>query len=75
LNDLRLQAGKSSLGFLNPFIYQTAVNNPGAFNDILTGNNPGCGTAGFYATVGWDPVTGYGTPNYAILSQVVMNLP
>jgi tripeptidyl-peptidase-1 len=71
LNDLRFNAGKSSLGFLNPFIYQ----NPSAFNDVLTGNNPGCGTPGFYATVGWDPVTGYGTPNYATLSQVVMALP
>ena len=30
LNDLRLQAGKPTLGFLNPFIYQNAE----AFNDV-----------------------------------------
>jgi tripeptidyl-peptidase-1 len=33
LNDVRLQAGQSSLGFLNPLIYENAA----AFNDITTG--------------------------------------
>jgi tripeptidyl-peptidase-1 len=40
LNDQLISAGKPVLGFLNPWIYA----NPGAFNDISTGNNPGCGT-------------------------------
>jgi hypothetical protein len=31
-------------------------------NDITNGTNPGCGTAGFSAARGWDPVTGLGTP-------------
>lgn len=30
LNDLRLQSGKSTLGWVNPFFYQ----NPTIFNDI-----------------------------------------
>merc|ERR1711862_685073 len=38
LNDLRLQAGQSSLGFLNPFIYE----NTASFNDITTGSGSGC---------------------------------
>ncbi|KAL0573727.1 hypothetical protein V5O48_008223 [Marasmius crinis-equi] len=67
LNDVRLAAGKSSLGFLNPFIYQ----NGAAFNDITSGNNPGCGTDGFTAGAGWDPVTGFGTPDFAKLKLVV----
>lgn len=46
LNDVRLSQGKSPLGFLNPFLYS----NPSIFNDIIEGNNPGCGTNGFYAT-------------------------
>jgi len=71
LNDLRYQAGKPPLGFLNPLIYQ----NPTAFNDITTGNNPGCGTQGFYAAPGWDPVTGLGTPNYPKLAALVKSLP
>ncbi|KAK7024068.1 subtilisin-like protein [Favolaschia claudopus] len=60
LNDQLISAGKPVLGFLNPWIYA----NPGAFNDITTGNNPGCGTTGFPAMSGWDPVTGMGTPNF-----------
>ncbi|KAL0578070.1 hypothetical protein V5O48_003932 [Marasmius crinis-equi] len=67
LNDVRLAAGKSSLGFLNPLIYQNAA----AFNDITSGNNPGCGTNGFTAVAGWDAVTGVGTPDFAKLRQVV----
>ncbi|KAJ7684326.1 subtilisin-like protein [Mycena polygramma] len=60
LNDQLISAGKPVLGFLNPWIYA----NPGAFNDIATGNNPGCGTTGFPAMTGWDPVTGMGSPNF-----------
>ncbi|KAJ6455960.1 subtilisin-like protein [Mycena vitilis] len=60
LNDQLINAGKPVLGFLNPWIYA----NPGAFNDIVTGNNPGCGTTGFPAMTGWDPVTGMGSPNF-----------
>jgi tripeptidyl-peptidase-1 len=40
LNDERLSVGKPVMGFLNPWLYA----NPGALNDIVTGNNPGCGT-------------------------------
>lgn len=54
LNDFRLSQGKASLGFLNPLIYSTGV--PG-FNDITSGSNPGCGTNGFTAGAGWDPVS------------------
>ncbi|KAL0069551.1 hypothetical protein AAF712_003209 [Marasmius tenuissimus] len=67
LNDVRLAAGRPSLGFLNPLIYQ----NGAAFNDITSGNNPGCGTNGFTAGSGWDPVTGFGTPDFAKLRLVV----
>ncbi|KAJ7119026.1 family S53 protease [Mycena epipterygia] len=63
LNDELVSNGKPVLGFLNPWLYA----NPGAFNDITSGSNPGCGTAGFSAKAGWDPVTGLGTPNYALM--------
>ncbi|KAG9078664.1 hypothetical protein FS749_009280 [Ceratobasidium sp. UAMH 11750] len=49
LNDYRLSQGKSSLGFLNPWLYA----NSGMLNDIIRGNNPGCGTSGFSAVDGW----------------------
>jgi tripeptidyl-peptidase-1 len=74
LNDIRLNNGNSTLGFLNPFIYQTYVSNPTAFFDVTEGNNvvAGCGTnGGFQCTPGWDPVTGVGTPNFAVLQTLV----
>ena len=55
LNDFRLSQGKSSLGFLNPLIYAAGVS--AGFNDITSGSNPGCGTNGFTAGPGWDPVS------------------
>jgi tripeptidyl-peptidase-1 len=70
LNEIRLNAQKPTLGFLNPLIYS----NPNAFNDITVGNNPGCNTKGFFAASGWDPVTGLGTPDFAKLQTVVQNL-
>lgn len=68
LNDVRLTRGQSSLGFINPLIYSTALK---GFTDITSGSNPGCGTPGFTAGIGWDPVTGLGTPNFAKLRTLV----
>lgn len=66
LNNLRLAAGKSSLGWLNPFIYSNAE----CFNDVKDGsmNNCNAGTSGFAALSGWDPATGMGSPNYQCLA-------
>ena len=87
LNDARLKKGLPPLGFLNPLIYTIGSLRPTAFNDITAGNNPGCGTPGFNvsstarygitltavskATQGWDPVTGFGTPNFQELKSAV----
>lgn len=79
LNDLRMQNGKQSLGFLNTFLYQTAESNPNAFYDVTVGDNKqGClpnacspGIDGYLCSRGWDPVTGYGTPNYQELAKLV----
>ncbi|KAL4071280.1 peptidase S8/S53 domain-containing protein [Scleroderma yunnanense] len=62
VNDVRLRLNQSPIGFINPALY--AMNATIALNDITEGNNPGCGTNGFNATVGWDPVTGLGTPRF-----------
>jgi tripeptidyl-peptidase-1 len=71
LNDERYSAGKSPMGFLNPFIYQNAD----AFNDITKGANGGCNlNPGFPAAKGWDAATGNGTPNYAALKTAVGKL-
>ncbi|TFY58761.1 hypothetical protein EVJ58_g6216 [Rhodofomes roseus] len=72
INDARIAAGKSSIGFINPTIYSSSFQ--AAFNDITDGSNPGCGTQGFYAEPGWDPVTGIGTPNVAMLRDLWLEL-
>ena len=49
-----INAGRgSSVGFINPTLYA----NPGALNDITTGNN-----GAFQASPGWDACTGLGSP-------------
>ncbi|KIK61996.1 hypothetical protein GYMLUDRAFT_42425 [Collybiopsis luxurians FD-317 M1] len=67
LNDFKLAKDKTTLGFLNPLLYA----NPSALNDVTSGTNAGCGTNGFSARAGWDPVTGLGTPNFVKLQAVV----
>jgi len=42
INEERIAAGKATIGFVNLTLYANA----GAFHDIATGTNPGCGTNG-----------------------------
>jgi subtilase family serine protease len=66
------QLNGKPLGFINPALY--AIGNDSSryandFFDVTTGNNGLNAPAipGFPATIGWDPVTGLGTPNAANL--------
>ena len=62
VNDALINAGKSTLGFMNPWLYSEGYK---AFNDILSGFAGGCNTTtGLPAAKGWDAVTGLGTPNF-----------
>ena len=61
------------LGFVNPAIYQIA-RGPAyhqAFHDVTTGNNtvrfPPQTITGYRAAPGWDPVTGWGSPDAQVL--------
>ncbi|KAJ7261226.1 subtilisin-like protein [Mycena rebaudengoi] len=72
INDARLALGKKPIGFINPAIYSAAFQN--AFHDITTGSNPGCGTEGFAAAEGFDPVSGLGTPNFPRLLAAWLRL-
>ncbi|KAF8261236.1 peptidase S8/S53 domain-containing protein [Lactarius quietus] len=67
LNDYRISQGRPALGFLNPWLYGKGH---AGFNDIKLGFNPGCDTKGFPAIAGWDPVTGFGTPNLTKLMEI-----
>mmetsp|Transcript_33350 Transcript_33350/g.72050 ORF Transcript_33350/g.72050 Transcript_33350/m.72050 type:complete len:552 (-) Transcript_33350:59-1714(-) len=71
LNDKRLTANKPPLGFLNPLIYQ----NPSMLYDVTEDCSAGCGDSNFCAQAGWDPCTGFGSPNYVDMATVVAALP
>jgi tripeptidyl-peptidase-1 len=71
LNDQLLAAGEAPMGFLNQWIYGVA-GPAGVFQDVTTGtNNEGTGN-GFTATTGWDPATGFGTPDFVAMQKLVM---
>jgi subtilase family serine protease len=61
------------LGFVNPAIYRIAQSPlyHKAFHDITTGSNTvtlnGVTVSGYQAGPGWDPITGWGTPDAQVL--------
>ncbi|KAH9025387.1 subtilisin-like protein [Lactarius pseudohatsudake] len=69
LNDYLITNGRPPLGFLNIRLYGDGF---AGLNDITSGSNPGCGTDGFSAAPGWDPVTGLGTPDFEKLQNIFM---
>jgi tripeptidyl-peptidase I len=71
LHDARLNAGKRTVGFLNPTLYA----NPYVLRYVVEGSNHGCGGEAFPAREGWDPVTGLGTPDYTQLLELYLSLP
>uniref|UniRef100_A0A8C5PCJ0 Tripeptidyl-peptidase 1 n=1 Tax=Leptobrachium leishanense TaxID=445787 RepID=A0A8C5PCJ0_9ANUR len=73
INDYRLQKGLSPLGFLNPALYN--LKGDGLY-DVTEGCHLSCLDdtvlgQGFCATLGWDPVTGWGTPNFPALLKAL----
>jgi subtilase family serine protease len=65
INQQVASGGSSSLGFVNPAIYSigqsSSYNNN--FHDITSGNNNNGQGQSFNAVVGYDLVTGWGSPN------------
>jgi tripeptidyl-peptidase-1 len=76
INYARLNAGKSSLGFLNPSIYALYDEDQSYYyNDVVNGYNEGCSvddSIGFYAQQGWDPLTGVGTPKFQRIFEALV---
>jgi len=77
VNDARIAKGLKPMGFLNPFLYTTAVSS-GVFNDITSGNNAcssvgnTCCAQGFKAAAGWDAVSGLGSINFPNLMSAAL---
>ena len=61
------QSQGKSLGYLNPTLYQNVGESGAAFHDITSGNN-----GDYKAAVGWDPCTGWGSPNGAALLTALL---
>lgn len=85
LNDARLKAGLPSMGFINPWLYDSGSQ---FVVDIVGGGSRGCDGinhqtgksvvgaakipyASWNATVGWDPVTGLGIPDFQKMLKAV----
>eukprot|EP01124_Arcella_intermedia_P013339 TRINITY_DN19765_c0_g1_i1.p1 TRINITY_DN19765_c0_g1~~TRINITY_DN19765_c0_g1_i1.p1 ORF type:complete len:601 (+),score=123.18 TRINITY_DN19765_c0_g1_i1:44-1846(+) len=71
LNSYTVSKTGKTLGPVNQLIYKMAQEQPATFTDITVGDNEctesGCGLDscyGYFCSTGWDPVTGWGTPNY-----------
>jgi subtilase family serine protease len=68
------QYAHHDLGFVNPALYRIARGSSyhQAFHDITTGNHVmtmpyPIGTVGYPAAPGWDPATGWGSPDAQVL--------
>jgi subtilase family serine protease len=75
------QLAGHDLGFVNPALYRIA-RSPSygqAFHDVTTGNNTvvinGTTYTGYQAGPGWDPVTGLGSPDAAVLVPILSHRP
>jgi kumamolisin len=68
INEARTKAGLPAMGFLNPSLYSLA--GTPCFRDITAGTN-----GGFDASVGYDKVTGLGTPNVGRLIKALTKEP
>jgi tripeptidyl-peptidase I len=84
VNDARFRAGQPAIGFANPWLYSIAsvglndITDGGSLGcsgvDLQSNVTiAGAGIipfASWNATVGWDPVTGLGTPNFGRLKSL-----
>jgi len=80
INEGRLAAGKSPLGFLNPVLYKAYYSDPTIFNDITDTQTNACThcyccSFGYPSAHGWDASTGLGSPNFGRLYDFAVALP
>ena len=82
VNNARVSAGKSKIGWLNPALYylKSNDNTNSIFNDITAGNNNCivygeiCCQQGFDAVTGWDPATGLGSIDFVNFKAAMLAL-
>jgi subtilase family serine protease len=62
------------LGFLNPDLYTLGENGSSVYHDITIGNNTWDGILGYHCLPGWDPVTGWGSPQATQLITALIQM-
>jgi hypothetical protein len=60
-------AGQPPIGLANGWFYQAASSQPSTFFDVTKGNNDLAAVGCCQADVGYDPASGLGVPNWAVL--------
>ena len=68
VNDALAAKGKPPMGWLNPWLYQHGFE---AFTDVVNGSSIGCSGPGFGASKGWDVASGFGTPDFEKILNVL----
>jgi len=58
------------VGYLNPGLYQSVTGSAGTFHAITSGNN-----GAYQAGPGWNPCTGWGTPDGNAILQALAKAP
>ncbi|MGA2663867.1 MAG: alkaline phosphatase family protein [Nitrososphaerales archaeon] len=58
--------GQKAVGYLNPLLYSSPLDSAGDCRDIVSGDN-----GAYAAGPGWDPCTGFGSPDGARLISLV----
>ena len=69
VNDALMADGQQPLGFLNPWLYAGAGEK--AFTDVVNGSSTGCNSTGFPAGEGWDVASGFGTPQFPVMLDIL----
>jgi kumamolisin len=62
VNEGLRERGLPRVGYLNPLLYQESSLQK-TFHEITSGHNDPFGNRGYRARTGWDPCTGWGTPD------------
>jgi tripeptidyl-peptidase-1 len=81
INDRLLSLGQPTIGFFNPILYQLGKTSPQAFTDVVVGDNSCsamrdiCCQQGFHAAPGWDAATGFGSPIFEKLVELLVRTP
>ncbi len=77
VNSARIAAGKSAVGWINPALYMYSslfVRDVTVGDNFCVASGLVCCEQGYYATTGWDPVTGLGSVDFPSFMSTFMSM-